>query len=138
MTDMFYPAPFPCKEIMKQIAFEKVGLEYSVKQNITLIITTACREIRDTYGCDWWKDEFDISIEKYCMTIRIECSLKIALQRFETRIELEHLQTDIKEELLATGSRSVKKKIYIFLTGHFIKTRQPFEYRLSFFITPLS
>ena len=138
MAGTFYPIPFPCMEIMQQRPVSRITLEESIEQHIRLIITTACTEIRDSYGCDWWKDEFDISIEKYCLIMRIEYSIKMAIRQYEKRVEVDRMITDIREEQSTINSQFVKKRIYIYIAGHIVETRQPFQCNISFFISPLS
>ena len=137
----FYSLPLAVEKIMRQQEHPKCSLQQSVMQNLHLLLTTSYGGLPgdERFGCSIWEHDFDNVTSVHKLKEFIRQSLLEAIQEYEKR--LGNVRAEVlmrQEELASDDGRIIKKRIDISITGVLKLTNEPFNYRDSFFVGPLS
>ena len=141
MRDPYYKIPLRLDTIIQKRQHEYCSLEDSIAQNLDLIFSTYQGESAydNEYGCSLWDEEFNIKSnirwkEDLCD------SLKKAISKFESRLEMKEIKASMKEEneLLGKERLRIRKSLTIEIQGIIKKTNEPFAFRDRIFISPVS
>jgi phage baseplate assembly protein W len=137
----YYSLPIMIENIMSKQEHPKCSLQQSVVQHLHLLITTAYGEFPgdDNFGCSIWEFDFDNVTSAHKLKELIRQSLLQAIETYEKR--LGKVRADVllrQEELQGLNGTVVKKRIDITINGQLKLTNEPFIYKDSFFVGPLS
>jgi phage baseplate assembly protein W len=137
----YYSLPLLLENITRKQEHAKCSLQQSVMQHLHLLLTTAYGGFPgdDQFGCSIWDHDFDNVTSAHKLKEMIRQSLLQAIQEYEKRLGNVRAEVLLRQEELTAGSgRIVKKRIDITITGLLKLTNEPFTYRDSFFVGPLS
>jgi phage baseplate assembly protein W len=141
MKQQYYKLPLDLSRVLQKQDLPEVNLEESVGQHIQLLITTVLGENKDDpdYGCQLWDNDFDIKASNNEVKEKVEQSIRTSINRYEKRlIQTRVAATISQEEMTNTGTKKVKKKIRVTVTGVLAKNKTDFQYTSYFYVSPLS
>jgi phage baseplate assembly protein W len=142
MQLQYYQLPLQAAAIMSRQEHAKCSLRHSVAQQLHLLITTAFGEVpaEESFGCNIWDHDFDNLTSSSKLKEMIRQSLLMAIQLHEKRLINIQIEVQVRQEEMMAGprSRQVKKRMDISVLGVVHITNEPFHYKDSFFIGPLS
>jgi phage baseplate assembly protein W len=142
MQLQYYKLPLQAEAIMRRQEHPKCGLRHSVAQQLHLLITTSFGELPadESFGCNIWEHDFDNLTSSSKMKELIRQSLLLAIEAHEKRLINIQVEVQVRQEemLSMAKSRQVKKRMDIAVSGVLHLTNEPFHYKDSFFIGPLS
>ncbi len=126
---------------MRKQEHPKCSLHQSVMQHLHLLLITAYGGFPgdEHFGCSIWDNDFDNVTSAHKLKEMIRQSLLVAVQEYEKRLSNVRAEVVLRQEELSGGSgRTVKKRIDITIKGLLKLTNEPFMYKDSFFVGPLS
>lgn len=141
MKQQYYKLPLDFSRVLQKQDLPEVNLEESVGQHIQLLITTVLGENKDdpNYGCQLWDNDFDIKASNNEVKEKVEQSIRTSINRYEKRLTQTRVAATIsQEEMTNTGTKKVKKKIRVTVTGVLAKNKIDFQYTSYFYVSPLS
>ncbi len=141
MKGVYYKIPLDYDSLLKKKQTEKITIDESISQQISLMATTYLGECKfdDEYSSDVWKIDFDLLTNENYLKDIFGDSLKKVILKYEKRIELRELLVKISYVDVGSYDRSkIKKSITIDILGSIKETNAPYHYQDIFFIGPLS
>lgn len=139
MQQQYLSLPLDFGSVMRREEHPRISLRQSVIQHLHLLLTTAFGEFPgdEDFGCSIWDYDFDNITSTHKLKEIIRQSLLKSIQEKETR--LSHIRVElmiIQEE--QPGLHSIKKRVSVTVTGILNQTNDPFSFKDSFFVGPLS
>jgi len=137
----YMPLPLDFGKIMRQEEHPRCSLLDSVKHHLHLLVTTAFGEFPEDpgFGCGIWEFDFDNLTSAHKLREYIRESLLLSVQRHEGRVGSARVTIGLRQEQIPDQDSSrVKKKIDVTVNGVLLLTNEPFTYRDSFFVGPIS
>jgi phage baseplate assembly protein W len=143
MDIVYYKIPLQLSGLLEGNELPTCDLQDSITKSLELIIMTKFGEHRHdpTFGCEIWDIDFELIVNENKWAEKLRKSLFKSIVTHERRISEVQLTVEITEvEKLRVHKRlaETKKKVDIFLTGVINKTGEPFPFRKSLFLSPLS
>lgn len=133
--------PLDLGKVMRQEEHPKCSLIESVKHHLHLLVTTAFGEFPEdpAFGCGIWEFDFDNLTSAHKLREYIRESLQASVLQHEQRVGNLRVTIGLRqEEVPEQESSRVKKRIDVTIAGVLVSTNEPFVYRDSFFVGPLS
>jgi phage baseplate assembly protein W len=139
MQQQYFSLPLDLGCVMRREEHPRVSLQQSVMQHLHLLLTTAFGEFPgdEDFGCGIWDHDFDNVTSAHKLKEVIRQSLLVSIREKEKR--LSHVRVDlmiIQEEM--PGIHSIKKRVSITVSGMLTQTNEPFSFKDSFYVGPLS
>ena len=138
----YFTLPLALDDVMRKKKLKKCSPQQSVMQHLHLLLTTAYGEFPgdESFGCGIWDNDFDNVSSAHKVKEMIRQSLLQSIQAKEKRLGNIRVElTIIQEELSDSGgSRNIKKRIDITVTGILQLTNERLQFRDSFFVGPFS
>ncbi len=138
----YYSFPLLFTDLLKKNDLAKCrDIKESISQNIHLILITHFGEYKQdpSYGCSIWDNDFENIVSINLWKEQVGKSLKIVLTNHEQRLTNITVKTDIgQEEVVNSHLKKLKKKVEVSVEANIVETNEPFYFRDSLFISPLS
>lgn len=139
MQQQYFSLPLDLGCVIHREEHPRVSLQQSVMQHLHLLLTTAFGEFPgdEDFGCGIWDHDFDNVTSAHKLKEVIRQSLLVSIREKEKR--LSHTRVDlmiIQEEM--PGVHSIKKRASITVSGILTQTNEPFSFKDSFYVGPLS
>ena len=144
MVQRYYELPINFEILIsKNRELRTCDLKQSIAQNIYLIITSKYKENRydESYGCELWDLDFELVSNENMWLEKIRRSVFNSVMKHEPRLYDVSVDIDITMDEQVTSlksTRSVKKRLTIFVKGYVTKTGEPFEFNTNIYLSPLS
>lgn len=141
MKGNYYKLPIDFDSLMAKKDVDKTPLSASVSQHIFLLSTTSFGECKfdETYGTEIWELDFDLLKTDNSLKDLISGALKNSIRLHEKRLHLEDVEVSIRDYNIGIiGKTRMKKRVEIGIKGVILETNQPFIFKNSFFVGPLS
>ncbi len=141
MKGVYYKIPLDYKSLLNKNKSEKITIDESISQHISLMATTYLGECKfdDEYSTDVWKIDFDLLTNENYLKDIFGSSLKKVITKYEKRLELREILVKISYVDIGSYDRSkIKKSITIDIWGSIKETNAPYHFRDVFYIGPLS
>jgi phage baseplate assembly protein W len=143
MNIIYYKMPLQLSGLLEGNELPTCDLHDSISRNLALIIMTKFGEHRNdpTFGCEIWDLDFELIVNENKWEEKLRQSLLKSITSHESRLADVQLSVNITEVERSQSSRQkgkTKKKVDIHLTGTIHKTGEPFSFRNSLFLSPLS
>jgi len=124
---------------MRREEHPRVSLQQSVMQHLHLLLTTAFGEFPgdEEFGCGIWDHDFDNVTSAHKLREIVRQSLLISIREKEKRLSRIRVDLLILQEEVP-GVHSIKKKVSVTVSGVLTETNEPFSFRDSFYVGPLS
>ena len=137
----FYSLPLTLEKVMQQQEHPKCSLQQSVTDHLHLLLTTSYGGFPgdENFGCSIWDYDFDNVTSAHKLKEIFRQSLLDAIHSYEKRIA--NVRADVlmrQEDVPSDSGRVVKKRIDVTISGILKLTNEPYTYRDSFFVGPLS
>lgn len=138
----FLTLPLALDKVMRKEELTKCSLKQSIIQHLHLLLTTGFGEFPgdESFGCGIWEHDFDNVTSVHKLKEIIKQSLLLSIQINEKRLGNVRAEfTLVQEELNdSAGSRKVKKRVDITVTGTIHLTNERLQFKDTFFVGPLS
>ncbi|QLG46845.1 GPW/gp25 family protein [Costertonia aggregata] len=141
MAKPYYKAPFDFKRFFEKKELQKISLQESISQFISVIITTYFQEYTfdDDFGSEIWESDFDLLVNTNVLKERIKKSLKEQIDTYEKRLAKVNLDIDLRENISESSKKvRLKKFLKIVITGVIVKTDEPYSFVGDYYLAPLS
>lgn len=141
MKGNYYKLPIDFDSLMAKKDVDKIPLSASISQHIFLLSTISFGECKfdETYGTEIWELDFDLLKTDNSLKDFISGALKNSIRLHEKRLHLEDVEISIRDYNIGiTGKTRMKKRVEIGIKGVILETNQPFIFKNSFFVGPLS
>lgn len=141
--EQYYSLPLDFRSITKKKDIKVCNFYRSIAQNIFIILTTKFDECRfdPEFGSEIWEWDFQHIPDQNTWIAQMTKALTKTIIKYETRLyEIEVDMTIQQEEMidkLKTAYR-IKRKLEIAIKGFVKETREPFSFRQSLFLSPIS
>ena len=138
----FYSLPLLFTDLLKKNDLTKCrDIKESIGQNIHLILTTHFGEYKQdaSFGCSIWDNDFENIVSINLWKEQVAKSVKLVLINHELRLTNIIVKTDIsQQEITNSHIKKLKKKVEVVVEGNIAETNEPFYFKDSLFISPLS
>lgn len=137
----YYNLPFSFESLLKRRNRESYScsLQESIRQNISLVISTKFNEFRydPAYGCEIWEVDFIVPANMNIWKEEIKAALEAAILRYEYRIEsIKEFSIDISND--PQRNRRQNQVLDFRIQGTIKGTSQEFEFADTLFFSPYS
>ncbi|MEI7584255.1 GPW/gp25 family protein [Runella sp.] len=127
MPDDYYPVPPSFGSLMKRQSTEKISVEDSISQNISLYLSSKPKEYHfdHTYGCIVHGYDFR-QLRDTPSKDQIKRSIEEYLRKFETRITVQKVDieiTDVEEKVDGVSPR-ICRYIQIVISATLVQTQE--------------
>lgn len=127
MPDDYYPVPPSFGALMKRQTTEKISVEDSISQNISLYLSSKPKEYHfdHTYGCIVHGYDFR-QLRDTPSKDQIKRSIEEYLRKFETRIAVQKVDIEITdvEEKVDGASPRICRYIQIVISATLVQTQE--------------
>ncbi|GAA4343138.1 GPW/gp25 family protein [Flaviaesturariibacter amylovorans] len=144
MVKHYYELPIRFSSLLKRNSdLNTCDLKKSIAQNLYLIITSKFEEHRydKSYGCELWDMDFELIANQNLWLERIRKSVANSVTRHEVRLYEIAVEIEIGQDENLTSlkdSKSVKKKLSIYIKGRIRETGEEFPFSTTIYLSPLS
>lgn len=143
MEKSYLKLPLNFSELLQKKELKTCALEYSIAQNILLIIVTAFGECRfdHSFGCEIWDLDFELIYNPNTWREAVQKSLQNSIEKHEKRLSQVKVSVELSEEQVELGvveARSLKQKLTIKISGNLTATNQPFFVNKTLYLNPIS
>lgn len=141
--EQYYSLPLDFSAITKKKDIKVCNFYRSIAQNIFIILTTKYDECRFSpqYGSEVWDWDFQHIPNENTWIAQMTNVLGKTIVKYETRLyDIKVDMTIQQEEIMdrVKVSYRIKRKLDIIITGIVKETREPFNFRQSLFLSPIS
>ncbi|MEO1417160.1 MAG: GPW/gp25 family protein [Bacteroidota bacterium] len=137
----FYSIPFSFQDLLTRKNDQlKVPTETSIRQHISLIITTQLGDFRfdPTYGCKIWEVDFVVPSNLNAWKDEIKVSLEQAIRAHEHRIEFIDRFVVKVERGDPKGEKRIHQRLEIEIEGKVRGSNKVFTYSENLYFSPVS
>lgn len=141
MKELYFRLPFDYKKLTTGNDATKVTMEESLAQFITVIISTIFGEYKydEDFGTIIWDTDFDLLANPTKLKDLIKESVQEKVGKYEKRLRVTEVTLGVNEDTLSHETKiRVKKRLDIVVYGIIKKTNQPYYFRSSYFLAPIS
>ena len=141
MKELYFRLPFDYKKLTTGNDARKVTMEESLAQFITVIISTIFGEYKydEDFGTVIWDTDFDLLANPTKLKDLIKESVQEKVGKYEKRLRVTEVTLGVNEDTLSHETKiRVKKRLDIVVYGIIKKTNQPYYFRSSYFLAPIS
>lgn len=141
MHDLFYKIPFSFKKLTIGEDSQKITLEESLAEYITLIITTIFGEYKYDldFGTIIWETDFSLLANPTQLKDQIRESVHEKIKKYEHRLIVTDVTLAVVEDTLSADNNiRVKKRLDIVVYGIIKQTNQSYYYQSSYYLAPFS
>lgn len=141
MNQLFYKLPFDFKKLTMGEDSQKVTIEESLAQFISLIITTTFGEYKydKDFGTIIWETDFSQLVNANQLKDQIKESIFDKVKNYEKRLVITDVSLGLVEDTIShDASIRVKKRLDIVVYGIIKQTNQPYYYKSSYYLAPFS
>lgn len=141
MKGTFYKLPIDFNAIIQKKELEKTSIEYSITQQVILLVTTTFGECKfdESFGSRIWEIDFDLLMNENTLKEIISKTIKQSLLFHEVRIRVNEVKIELSEtNYIIKESYRVKKKVDVIIEAIIKTTKRNFILSFYFFVGPLS
>lgn len=143
MDKNYLKLPINFSDILSKQELSTCNIEYSIAQNLFLILITAFGECRfdNTYGCELWDLDFELIYNPNMWKEKVQKSLQNSVELHEKRLLNAKVDLEMGEEELDLGvwdGKRLKQRLAIKITGNLSTTNQPYYFNKNLFLSPIS
>ncbi len=140
MNRTYFSLPLNSKNIVSNKEHATCSIKESIANFLHLLTTTYFGECTfdDSFGCNIWEIDFDNLTNVNKVKNIISDSLYDTIKKHEKRLSNVAIEVVLKQKMVAGNSHSIKKRVYLKLSGKVKKTNEDFLFQDNFFIGPLS
>ena len=139
MPDTYYRLPLDLASVVERQALPRCSLQESIAQHLYLMLTTHFGESRyePEFGCQVWEQDFE-SLTTMRWKDTVQQSIEQAIRTYEPRLVRAKAQVAVMDFELKNVSQRIRKRLDVSITATLHHTNEPFDFRASLFVAPLS
>lgn len=141
MSYSYYKIPFNFKKLTTGGEAEKITIDESIAQYISVIMTTVFGEYKydEEFGTIIWDTDFNFLANANLLKEQIKDSIFEKINQYEKRIGITNVQLVVVEDTLSSDIKiRVKKRLDVLIHGIVRQTNQPYYFRSSYYMAPFS
>ncbi|MDI9311822.1 MAG: GPW/gp25 family protein [Limnohabitans sp.] len=141
MSYSYYKIPFSFKKLTSGGEAEKITIDESIAQFISVIMTTVFGEYKydEEFGTIIWDTDFNFLANVNLLKEQIKDSIFEKINQYEKRIGITNVQLVVVEDTLSSDVKiRVKKRLDVLIHGIVRQTNQPYYFRSSYYMAPFS
>ena len=141
MNPLFYRIPFDFKKLSIGEDAERVSIEESLAQYISLIISTIFGEYKydEDFGTIIWETDFNFLANANQLKDMIKESVFEKVKKYEKRLQITDVTLAVVEDTVSYDVNiRVKKRLDIVVYGIIKQTNQSYYYKSSYYMAPFS
>jgi phage baseplate assembly protein W len=139
MPDTYYRLPLDLGSLVERQLLPRCSVQESIAQHLYLMLTTHFGESRyePGFGCLVWEQDFEAMT-----TIRwkdsVQQSIEQTIRTYEPRLVRARAQVAVLDFELKNVSQRIRKRLDVQVTASLHHTNEPFTFKASLFVAPLS
>lgn len=141
MSYSYYKIPLNFKKLTTGGEAEKIAIDESIAQYISVIMTTVFGEYKydEEFGTIIWDTDFNFLANVNLLKEQIKDSIFEKINQYERRIGITNVQLVVVEDTLSSDIKiRVKKRLDVLIHGIVKQTNQPYYFRSSYYMAPFS
>ena len=139
MSNEFYRIPLDFEELLQRRHLPRCSAQESIAQHLYLMLTTYFGESRfdPTFGCVVWEQDFE-AMTNMRWKDAVQRSVEKTIGAHEPRLEQVKVQVGVEDFELKGVHQRIRKRLDVTITAVLRHTNEPFGFRASLFVAPLS
>ncbi|UOQ55540.1 GPW/gp25 family protein [Hymenobacter cellulosivorans] len=139
MSNEYYRLPLDFETLLQRRALPRCSEEESIAQHLYLMLTTYFGESRfdPTFGCLVWEQDFE-AMTNMRWKDAVQRSVEETVRSHEPRLEQVKVQVGVDDFEMKGVSQRIRKRLEVTIKAVLHRTNEPFAFRASLFVAPLS
>ncbi|GGF26620.1 GPW/gp25 family protein [Hymenobacter cavernae] len=139
MSNEFYRIPLDFEELLQRRHLPRCSVQESIAQHLYLMLTTYFGESRfdSTFGCVVWEQDFE-AMTNMRWKDAVQRSVEQTINAHEPRLEQVRVQVGVEDFELKGVHQRIRKRLDVIIKAVLRHTNEPFGFRASLFVAPLS
>lgn len=139
MSPEYYCLPLNFEELLQRRPLARCGVQESIAQHLYLMLTTHFGESRydPAFGCVVWQQDFEVMT-----TMRwkdnVQRSVEQTIAEREPRLEKVKVLVGVDDFEVKGVNQRIRKRLEVTIRAVLPRTNEPFAFRASLFVAPLS
>ncbi|MGI4887035.1 MAG: GPW/gp25 family protein [Janthinobacterium lividum] len=139
MSATYYRLPLDLAGIVERQQLPRCSVQESIAQHLYLMLTTYFGESRyePEFGCQVWEQDFE-AMTTMRWKDSVQFSIEQAIRAYEPRLVRARVQVGVMDFELKNVSQRIRKRLEVTVAAALHHTDEPFAFRASLFVAPLS
>lgn len=139
MTEIYYQLPLDLEGVLERRQLPRCSLQESIAQHLYLMLTTYFGESRfePSFGCEVWEQDFE-ALTTLQWKDNVQRSIEESIRRYEPRLERPNVQVGLSDFELKGVNQRIRKRLEVSISAVLQRTNEPFSFKASMFVAPLS
>lgn len=139
MSLNYYRLPLNFEDLLQRRPLERCSLQESIAQHLYLMLTTHFGESRfdPAFGCVVWEQDFE-AMTNMRWRDNVQRSVESTIASREPRLEQVKVLVGVEDFELKGVHQRIRKKLEVTVRAVLHRTNEPFAFRASLFVAPLS
>jgi phage baseplate assembly protein W len=139
MNHEYYRLPLNFEDLLQRRTLARCSVQESIAQHLYLMLTTHFGESRfdPSFGCVVWQQDFEVMANMRWKD-NVQRSVEQSIISREPRLEQVKVQVGLEDFELRGVSQRIRKRLEVTVRAVLHRTNEPFAFRASLFVAPLS
>jgi phage baseplate assembly protein W len=139
MSHEYYCLPLNFEELLERRALPRCSVQESIAQHLYLMLTTHFGESRfdPNFGCVVWQQDFE-AMTNMRWKDDVQRSMELTISSREPRLEQVKVLVGIDDFEMKGVNQRIRKRLEVTVRAVLHRTNEPFAFRASLFVAPLS
>ena len=139
MSATYYRLPLDPESLVQRQQLPRCSMQESIAQHLYLMLTTHFGESRyePAFGCQVWEQDFE-ALTTMRWKDTVQQSIEQAIRTYEPRLVRARAQVAVMDFELKNVSQRIRKRLDVSIAATLHHTNEPFDFRASLFVAPLS
>lgn len=139
MSNEYYRLPLNFEELLQRRPLARCSAQESIAQHLYLMLTTHFGESRfdPEFGCVVWQQDFE-AMTNMRWKDNVQRSVEQTIAGREPRLEQVKVLVGVEDFEMKGVSQRIRKRLEVTVRAVLHRTNEPFAFRASLFVAPLS
>lgn len=139
MSPEYYRLPLNFEDLLQRRSLARGSVQESIAEHLYLLLTTHFGESRfdPGFGCVVWQQDFEV-ITSMRWEDNVQRSVEQTIAAREPRLEQVRVEVGIEDFEMKGVNQRIRKRLEVVVRAVLHRTNEPFAFRASLFIAPLS
>lgn len=139
MSPEYYRLPMNFEDLLQRRPLARGSVQESIAEHLYLLLTTHFGESRfdPGFGCVVWQQDFEV-ITSMRWEDNVQRSVEQTIAAREPRLERVRVEVGIEDFEMKGVNQRIRKRLEVVVRAVLHRTNEPFSFRASLFIAPLS
>ncbi|SHL84692.1 GPW/gp25 family protein [Hymenobacter psychrotolerans] len=139
MSNEYYRLPLNFEELLQRRPLARCSAQESIAQHLYLMLTTHFGESRfdPEFGCVVWQQDFE-AMTNMRWKDNVQRSVEKVIAGREPRLEQVKVLVGVEDFEMKGVSQRIRKRLEVTVRAVLHRTNEPFAFRASLFVAPLS